>query len=99
MAAIPTSHNCPAAGNALCQSAYRPHIPHRSTLQRFIMPLWFSRCLALLTVSAFVAGRATALDANRALTQAVHRIWQVNQGLPEATIHRVRQTSDGYLWL
>jgi len=42
---------------------------------------------------------AHALDANRALTQCIHRIWQTPQGLPESTITCVRQTQDGYLWL
>ena len=42
---------------------------------------------------------AMALDSTRRLTQALHRIWQVQQGLPEATIYCARQTDDGYLWL
>src|SRR4051794_22045336 len=40
-----------------------------------------------------------ALNPNRALTQYLHRIWQVPQGLPQATIFAIRQTRDGYLWL
>src|ERR1700722_19498152 len=40
-----------------------------------------------------------ALDPSRTLTQYVHRIWQVQQGLPEASIYSVIQTRDGYLWL
>ncbi|HEY7120087.1 MAG TPA: two-component regulator propeller domain-containing protein [Tepidisphaeraceae bacterium] len=52
--------------------------------------------LLLLTAAAPVA---TALDSGRSLTQALHRIWQVQQGLPRATIYAVGQTSDGYLWL
>ena len=42
---------------------------------------------------------AFALDPNRTLTQYVHRIWQLQQGLPDATITSIRQTHDGYLWL
>jgi signal transduction histidine kinase/ligand-binding sensor domain-containing protein len=45
------------------------------------------------------AGVADALDANRTLTQCLHRIWQVQQGLPRATIFSIRQTQDGYLWV
>jgi hypothetical protein len=40
-----------------------------------------------------------ALDPNRTLTQYVHRIWQLPQGLPDATITSILQTHDGYLWL
>jgi signal transduction histidine kinase/ligand-binding sensor domain-containing protein len=42
---------------------------------------------------------ASGVDPGRSLTQALHRIWQVPQGLPQATIHSIRQTQDGYLWL
>ena len=40
-----------------------------------------------------------ALDPQRPLTQALLRIWQVQQGLPRAAIFSIRQTHDGYLWL
>jgi len=39
------------------------------------------------------------LDPNRTLTQYAHRIWQVQQGLPEPSIYSLLQTRDGYLWL
>ncbi len=39
------------------------------------------------------------LDPSRTLTQYVHRIWQVQQGLPEASIFSLLQSRDGYLWL
>lgn len=42
---------------------------------------------------------AHALDPNRAITQALLRKWQVPQGLPQATILRIIQTADRYLWL
>ena len=46
------------------------------------------------------AGRsALALDSSRTLTQYVHRIWQTQPGLPEASIYSILQTRDGYLWL
>jgi ligand-binding sensor domain-containing protein len=44
-------------------------------------------------------GFSSALDAHRSLTQAFQRIWQLQQGLPRATIFAIRQTHDGYLWL
>jgi ligand-binding sensor domain-containing protein/signal transduction histidine kinase len=46
-----------------------------------------------------VAVSAYGLDPNRTLTQYVHRIWQVQQGLPESSIYSIFQTRDGYLWL
>ena len=49
--------------------------------------------LLLAAVSAY------GLDPNRTLTQYVHRIWQVQQGLPEASIFSILQTGDGFLWL
>src|SRR5579871_4951564 len=42
---------------------------------------------------------AFGLDPTRTLTQYVHRIWQVQQGLPESSIFSILQTRDGYLWL
>jgi signal transduction histidine kinase/ligand-binding sensor domain-containing protein len=51
--------------------------------------------LALLALSQ----QAYALDPSRTLTQYVHRIWQVQQGLPQAWIYSIVQTHDGYLWL
>lgn len=51
--------------------------------------------LALLALSQQVF----ALDPTRTLTQSVHRIWQVQQGLPQAWIYSIVQTHDGYLWL
>ncbi len=54
--------------------------------------------LAALAAMAFPR-TAVALDANRALTQYLHHIWQLGQGLPDATINSLVQTPDGYLWL
>ena len=45
------------------------------------------------------AAAAFALDPSRTLTQYVHRIWQVQQGLPESSIYSILQSRDGYLWL
>src|SRR4051812_12611055 len=59
------------------------------------------RCgsLALLFSLVTLSRPAYALDPARTLTQYVHRIWQVQQGLPQAWIHSIVQTRDGYLWL
>jgi ligand-binding sensor domain-containing protein/signal transduction histidine kinase len=61
-----------------------------------------ARYLLLCFAVALMIGAprpARALDSTRTLTQALHRIWQMPQGLPEATIYSIRQTQDGYLWL
>src|SRR5215831_10841271 len=42
---------------------------------------------------------AFALDPNRSLSQYLHRIWQLPQGLPDATVTSIFQTEDGYLLL
>ena len=54
---------------------------------------------AVLLLSLATASNALALDPARTLTQYVHRIWQVQQGLPQASIYAIVQTRDGYLWL
>ena len=55
--------------------------------------------IAVLAALVVCAPRAYALDPSRTLSQYVHRIWQVQQGLPQASIHVVLQTRDGYVWL
>lgn len=42
---------------------------------------------------------AFGLDPSRSLTQYLHRIQQIQQGLPQATIYSILQSQDGYLWL
>ncbi len=56
------------------------------------------RSAIALAVVALPA-RADALDAAKTLSQYVRRIWQVQQGLPQASIDALLQTHDGYLWL
>ncbi len=53
----------------------------------------------LILTLCFLPQTARALDPNRPLTQALLRIWQVQQGLPRAAILSIHQTHDGYLWL
>src|SRR5262249_45446579 len=57
------------------------------------------RLVTLATIVLAGAARVDALDARRALTQYVHRIWQAPQGLPQASIYAIAQTADGRLWL
>jgi diguanylate cyclase (GGDEF)-like protein len=42
---------------------------------------------------------AFALDTRKAITQYVHDVWQVNDGLPQNSVLAITQTRDGYLWL
>src|SRR5215813_528348 len=53
--------------------------------------------VAILALS--VSLPALALDPSRSLTQYLHRIQQIQQGLPQATIYSILQSHDGYLWL
>lgn len=53
----------------------------------------------VMIVGVLCVSPAGALDASRSLTQSLHRIWQIPQGLPQPTIFALRQTGDGYLWL
>jgi len=58
------------------------------------------RLLYAITVVVCVgATRADALDPVRTLTQYVHRVWQVQQGLPQASIYAIAQSAEGRLWL
>ena len=54
---------------------------------------------AIVLVAIAMSARADALDPSKTLSQYIHRIWQVQQGLPQASIDAIVQTHDGYLWL
>ena len=54
--------------------------------------------VVLLSATLVFPPLAFAVDANRALTQHVHRIWQVRQGLLRASIYAILQDAEGYLW-
>lgn len=41
----------------------------------------------------------SALDPQKSIGQYVHNVWQIEQGLPQNSIHGIVQTHDGYLWL
>ena len=58
----------------------------------------FVAAIALFILPLF-SMPAFALDPSRTLTQYLHRIWQLPQGLPDATVTSILQTQDGYLLL
>lgn len=53
----------------------------------------------IFALSAALAPPALALTPDRELTQYVHRIWQTQQGLPDAAVTRIIQDPAGYLWI
>ena len=58
-----------------------------------------TKIAVLLLASALLGGPLFGLDPSRSLTQYVHDIWNVDDGLPQATVRAIAQTRDGYLWL
>jgi signal transduction histidine kinase/ligand-binding sensor domain-containing protein len=59
----------------------------------------FLYCLTLLILLFSCALQILALEPNKAITQYVHRVWQVKDGLPINTVNKIAQDKDGYLWL
>lgn len=55
--------------------------------------------LVLLAWEPLQGGVAFALDPRKAITQYVHNVWTVEDGLPQNSILAITQTRDGYLWL
>ena len=56
-------------------------------------------CIVAALCALAVSLPAPALDPDRSLTQYLHRIQQIQQGLQQATIFSILQSHDGYLWL
>src|SRR4249919_1226086 len=59
---------------------------------------WRSLVLGLLCALTPLRS-AIALDPAKLLTQYVHTTWRTDDGLPQNSITRILQTSDGYLWI
>ncbi len=58
-----------------------------------------SRACAWLVLALGCGSTALGLDPNHKLTQYLHRTWQTQAGLSQASIYVVTQTHDGYLWV
>ncbi len=57
----------------------------------------FGRCLPV--VCLMLPSYSLALDPSKAITQYVHHVWQVEQGLPQNSVYAIEQTRDGYIWI
>jgi ligand-binding sensor domain-containing protein len=56
---------------------------------------------ALVALMSLLSGAPPlhALNPTLALRQYGQQLWQTDNGLPQNTVHAIRQTKDGYLWL
>ncbi len=68
--------------------------PHLSTAR-----LRVPATLVALTALLSAAPPLLALDPAQPLRQYGQQLWQTDNGLPQNTVHAIRQTQDGYLWL
>ncbi|HZD77480.1 MAG TPA: two-component regulator propeller domain-containing protein, partial [Acidobacteriaceae bacterium] len=55
--------------------------------------------LAVLMALSSSISPLHALDPAQTLRQYGQQLWQTDSGLPQNTVHAIRQTQDGYLWL
>ncbi len=53
----------------------------------------------LLLSFVFISSPAQALDDSRSFNRYQRQTWQVENGLPQDTVHAILQTRNGYLWL
>jgi signal transduction histidine kinase/ligand-binding sensor domain-containing protein/DNA-binding response OmpR family regulator len=52
-----------------------------------------------LPTSAWSQTPVSGLDPQKPITQYVHDVWQIDQGLPQNSVFAMAQTRDGYLWV
>ncbi len=65
-----------------------------------LRPCSRSRACTLLLLWLLCAGVSLhALNPAQSLRQYGQQLWQTDDGLPQNTVHAIRQTRDGYLWL
>jgi len=55
--------------------------------------------LVVLVSASLWGGAVLALDPKKAITQYVHDVWTIEDGLPQNSVVAITQTRDGYLWL
>lgn len=72
----------------------------KSRTTRSIGPAFRQALLFFVFVALFATGpKAGALDPHKSVAQYAHEVWTVKDGLPEADILAILQTSDGYVWV
>ncbi len=57
------------------------------------------RRLILFIVCVLLSAFSLALDPHKKITQYIHEVWGIQQGLPQNSVYTIIQTRDGYLWL
>jgi ligand-binding sensor domain-containing protein/signal transduction histidine kinase len=53
----------------------------------------------LLVACLFVSVLNLALDPQKKITQYIHEVWGIQQGLPQNSVYTIIQSKDGYLWV
>jgi ligand-binding sensor domain-containing protein len=53
----------------------------------------------LLVLLCTTGAAALVRNPDKKLTQYTHNLWQIEDGLPQNSVHALVQTRDGYLWL
>src|SRR5690349_12080397 len=55
--------------------------------------------IGLFALFVWAASEAFALDPNTSITQYMHEVWTMDNGLPQNAVLSLKQTRDGYLWV
>ena len=55
--------------------------------------------IIIIVLATMGAPLTFAIDPQKTVTQYGLDVWQIEQGLPQNSIHAITQTADGYLWL
>jgi len=56
-------------------------------------------CWGIASLALLLSLPLPALDPDKAINQYVHRVWNVESGLPQNSVRAILQTGDRYLWL
>jgi hypothetical protein len=55
--------------------------------------------IILFSVLLTISPPGLALDPHKKITQYIYDVWEIEHGLPQATVNAISRTRDGYLWL